>query len=130
MNNSKLDIEYQNTDHFTALHLNARIAELKGWINIVEAAGALLGTPPNGAPRSRGQALIPNWTGNWKDCGELMVEFDLYPSMRVVEACEYENEQDKNSHIRRIICLGAIQRLAGTTAIKSIGSLMLDNALS
>jgi len=130
MNISKLDIEYQNTDHFTALHLNARIAELKGWINIVEAAGALLGTPPKGVNSCRDQALIPNWTGNWKDCGELMVEFDLYSSNYNLKGFQYENLQDKNSHIRRIICLSAIQKMAGSTAIKSVGGLMLDSALS
>jgi hypothetical protein len=55
----------------TALDLNCRLAELLGWTNITELSGALLGTPPAGLPECRGQALIPDWAGDWRDCGPL-----------------------------------------------------------
>jgi len=43
---------------------NHRLALALGWTNIAAVDGSLLGTPPGGAPNSRGQALIPNWTGD------------------------------------------------------------------
>ena len=56
---------------------NKRLAIAKGWIDIVEVGGALLGTPPDGAPGSRGQAMVPDWCGDWKECGTLLKECDV-----------------------------------------------------
>lgn len=63
----------------TARTLNRRLAEITGWTNIIELGGALLGTPPAGEPECRGQAKVPDWEGDWRDCGPLMVEHDVYP---------------------------------------------------
>lgn len=51
--------------------LNRRLATLLGWTNIIEVPGALLGRPPEGSPESRDQCLVPNWEGDWRDCGPL-----------------------------------------------------------
>jgi hypothetical protein len=52
---------------------NRRLAELLGWTAIFNVGGALLGTPPPGSPACRNQAKVPDWTGDWRDCGPLMV---------------------------------------------------------
>ena len=57
--------------------LNTKLALLIGWTNIVESGGSLLGTPPNGSPNSRDQMLVPNWNGDWKACGLLIVRYFL-----------------------------------------------------
>lgn len=54
------------------LDANRRLAELIGWTNIFQVSGALLGTPPDGAAQSRGQAKVPDWNGDWRDCGPLL----------------------------------------------------------
>ncbi|PHV25820.1 hypothetical protein CSQ93_21610 [Janthinobacterium sp. BJB426] len=54
---------------------NKRLAELLGWSSIVEVGGALVGTPPAGAAESRGQALVPDWLGDWTSAGPLVVEY-------------------------------------------------------
>lgn len=56
----------------TGMNANRRLAELLGWTSITETGGALLGTPPAGQPRCRGQAKVPDWTGDWRDCGPLV----------------------------------------------------------
>jgi len=54
------------------LDANRRLAELMGWTNIFEVIGALLGTLPDGAAQSRGQARVPDWNGDWRGCGPLL----------------------------------------------------------
>lgn len=54
------------------LDANRRLAIALGWTNITEAGGALLGMPPWAAPNSRGQAAVPNWAGDWRECGPLI----------------------------------------------------------
>lgn len=63
----------QNQDNKIAA--NKRLAELLGWSSIVEVGGALVGTPPAGAATSRGQALVPDWAGDWAAAGPLVVEY-------------------------------------------------------
>lgn len=58
----------------TPLDLNRRLATALGWTNIIETGGALLGTPPEGEPQCRGQAKVPDWTGDWRECGPLIGE--------------------------------------------------------
>lgn len=53
------------------------LATAKGWTNIIDAGGVLLGTPPEGAPDSRGQAAVPCWARSWEACGPLMLEYGL-----------------------------------------------------
>ncbi|QKY08756.1 hypothetical protein [Janthinobacterium lividum] len=52
---------------------NKRLAKLLGWTSIIEVGGALVGTPPAGAVSSRGQALVPDWAGDWAAVGPLLV---------------------------------------------------------
>lgn len=57
----------------TTLALNRLLATLLGWSNIIENGGALLGTPPPGEYCVRNQCRVPDWAGDWRDCGPLMV---------------------------------------------------------
>ena len=58
---------------------NKRLAELLAWSSIVEVGGALVGTPPAGAAESRGQALVPDWLGDWAAAGPLLARFEICP---------------------------------------------------
>lgn len=60
----------------TNLETNRKLASLLGWTNIVDVGGALLGCPPPGEPECRGQARVPDWTGDWADWGSLM-DFEI-----------------------------------------------------
>ncbi|NRR28875.1 hypothetical protein HSX11_01630 [Oxalobacteraceae bacterium] len=65
---------------------NWRLATLLGWTEIFSVgAGALLGTPPGGAPDSRGQAAVPDWCGSWDACGPLMVKHACFPKLSLLE---------------------------------------------
>ena len=56
---------------------NKRLAELLGWTNIAELNGALIGTPTAGVAESRGQALVPDWAGDWMAIGPLVAEHQV-----------------------------------------------------
>lgn len=56
---------------------NKRLAELLGWTSLVDVGGSLLGTPPAGAAEIRGQALVPDWAGDWAAAGPLIAEHSL-----------------------------------------------------
>lgn len=56
---------------------NRRLAELLGWTDLFEVPGAILGTPPAGLPAGRGQARVPDWAGDWRDCGPLIAEYRM-----------------------------------------------------
>lgn len=56
---------------------NKHLAELLGWSSIVEVGGALVGTPPTGTAESRGQALVPDWCGDWSAIGPLAAENEV-----------------------------------------------------
>jgi len=52
--------------------INALRAIAGGWTNITpvnDAHGTLLGEPPDGAKNSRGQALVPDYCGDWRHAG-------------------------------------------------------------
>lgn len=57
--------------------MNRKLAEALGWSSIVETGGALLGAPPAGQPETRGQALVPDWCGDWRACGPLLAAHGL-----------------------------------------------------
>lgn len=65
----------------TAHTLNRCLATALGWTNITETGGSLIGTPPPGAPECRGQAKVPDWAGDWRECGPLMGEYECWPHM-------------------------------------------------
>ena len=54
------------------MFLNKILATKLGWTNIVDVGGTLLGSPPPGIASCRGQAVVPNWTGNDADAFKLM----------------------------------------------------------
>lgn len=56
---------------------NKRLAELLGWSNLIEVGGALVGLPPAGTAASRGQALVPDWLGDWAAAGPLLAQFEI-----------------------------------------------------
>lgn len=66
----------------TNLETNRKLALLLGWTKIVDVGGALLGCPPAGEPECRGQARVPDWTGDWVDWGTFM---DTVIRQRVAE---------------------------------------------
>ena len=76
---------------------NKRLAAAKGWTDIVEVGGALLGTPPDGAPGSRGQAMIPDWCGDWRECGPLQVGINI----------EWERSRGQQSRVTATWLYGA-----------------------
>lgn len=54
---------------------NKLLAELLGWSHITDVGGALVGMPPTGAAESRGQAMVPDWMGDWAAAGQLTCEY-------------------------------------------------------
>jgi len=96
---------------------NKRLAELLGWTNIVEVGGALVGTPPAGAAASRGQALVPDWVGDWTAAGPLLAQFEirLMPISAGVDAAGffewYRFYPDKDAAARAAIIKAATHRL-------------------
>ena len=96
---------------------NKRLAELLGWSNIVEVGGALVGTPPAGAAASRGQAMVPDWLGDWAAAGPLLARFEirLTPASTCVDAsgflARYRCYSDRDAAARAAIVMAATHRL-------------------
>jgi len=105
-----------------AMQLNRRLAELLGWVNIFDVGGAFLGTPPGGSPASRDQARVPDWTGDWRECGPLIVEHARsidrhgpWVSVGVIEGwtlswCREDGESDEAA-TRRAIVTAVVMKL-------------------
>lgn len=96
---------------------NKRLAELLGWTSIVEVGGALVGTPPAGAASSRGQAMVPDWLGDWAAAGPLLARYEirLTPASTCVDAggflARYRCYPDKDAAARGAIVMAATHRL-------------------
>lgn len=96
---------------------NWRLAEMLGWTNLTEAGGALLGTPPDGAQSSRGQAAVPNWCSDWAHCGPLLAEhmIAIAPMTTCITAggilIRYAKHVDRDTAARLAIVLATIRRL-------------------
>lgn len=56
---------------------NRELATLLGWTKIVDAGGALLGTPTWVCDNSRSQVQVPDWCGQWSAGGVLLSEFGV-----------------------------------------------------
>lgn len=99
------------------IEANRRLAELMGWTGIFDAGGALLGTPPDGAPNCRGQAAVPDWIGCWEACGPLIGQFAiaLDPMVTCISAAgilqRYSGAVQRDWALRRAIILAAIARI-------------------
>lgn len=106
----------------TNLELNRRLATMLGWSEIIELGGALLGRPPEGQPSCRNQAKVPDWAGDWRDCGPLIGEHHITVDSdtvfcvearcgkgRWVEASMEDISRDEAT--RRAIVLAAIAKL-------------------
>ncbi|PKV43651.1 hypothetical protein CLU92_0966 [Janthinobacterium sp. 61] len=96
---------------------NKRLAELLGWSKLIEVGGALVGTPSAGAAESRGQALVPDWMGDWAAAGPLLAQFDirLIPMSAGVDAAGflewYRFYPDKDAAARAAIVKAATHHL-------------------
>lgn len=108
----------------TPMQLNRRLAELFGWTDILDVGGALLGSPPGGSPASRDQAKVPDWTGDWRECGPLMVAHARFPGLHgpwvavsVVEGWDLswcrEGGESVDEGTRRGIVTAVIMKLQG-----------------
>ena len=92
---------------------NKRLAELLGWSSIAEVGGALVGTPPAGAAEGRGQALVPDWMGNWSAAGPLLAQLEirLTPASTCVDAggflARYLCYPDRDAAARAAIVMAA-----------------------
>jgi hypothetical protein len=103
------------------LDANRRLATALSWTAIHDVGGALLGTPPADHPQCRGEALVPNWTGNWLDCGPLLVEhvhlLEIWSHRLVVGATRgfdlMSDRGEGDEAIMRAIGDGVIAKLEG-----------------
>lgn len=100
---------------------NKRLAELLGWSNIAEVNGALIGKPPAGAAESRGQALVPDWMGDWSAAGPLLAQFEislLFMSTGVGAGAIgelYSQHDGDRSKAARVAIVKAATRALGST---------------
>ncbi|TNC78279.1 hypothetical protein FHI69_03010 [Janthinobacterium lividum] len=96
---------------------NKRLAELLGWTSITEVGGALVGTPPTGAAESRGQAMVPDWLGDWTAAGPLLAQFEirLTPASTCVDAggflAGYRRYPDRDAAARAAIVMATTHRM-------------------
>lgn len=101
------------------MELNKAIAERTGWTELFDAGGVLLGKPPCGFPHGRGQAMVPNWSGNWGDCGPLIAQrrIAVNPLRAGVSANNeytmYEDDMDPDSAARHAIASAYLAQLMG-----------------
>lgn len=65
---------------FAQMDAEEALAQLRGWTNVRRIGGTILGTPPDGAPNSRGEAVVPKWARDWTACGPLIFEYSLLVS--------------------------------------------------
>lgn len=61
----------------TTIEIERELAVARGWTHLMNINDVWLGTPSDGAPNSRGQAVVPQWARKWEFCGPLMVEHGL-----------------------------------------------------
>lgn len=101
---------------------NRRLAQLLGWTNFENVGGAWLGTPPASEPQCRGQAKVPDWTGDWNACGPLMAQhirrMKLWPHRGVVGTSSVGDDmmrdrsgEGDDASVRRLIVEAAIAEL-------------------
>ena len=96
---------------------NKRLAELLGWSHIAEVGGALVGTPPVGVAECRGQAMVPDWLGDWAAAAPLLALFEirLMPMSAGVDAGGflewYRFYQDKDTAVRVALVKAVTHRL-------------------
>ena len=84
-------------NHENKIAANKRLAALLGWANIVEVGGSLLGTPPAGAAESRGQALVPDWMGDWAAAGPMIGQFKMSVGFTGLEAVATARDYEKGA---------------------------------
>jgi len=108
------------------MEANRRLAELLGWTEIVNVGGAWLGRPSGGSQKSRDQAKVPDWTGDWRDCGPLLDQhvrrMRLWPHRALIGVtpggpaehdlvCDREDGEGGDQLLRRAIVAAAIEHL-------------------
>jgi len=78
-----------------ALDANRRLAAALGWTNIVDVGNALLGKPAWVCDNSRSQVQVPNWAGDWKDCGPLIEQYRIALNPALTQKGRYLAETEK-----------------------------------
>lgn len=109
----------------TALELNETLAYRLGWTNLFPIGSALLGTPPDGGVNSRGQALVPDWCGDWVACGPLMtMHFPV--SIRQLDLAIWRDhitpwsDIERDNYVRQMIVRAVIQHLDATAKLPTV----------
>lgn len=98
---------------------NRKLAASLGWTSIFEVGNSLMGTPPDGAPRSRGQALVPDWCGDWLAAGPLAAQYRLSVACMVKgvsvggEYQQYAEHTSRDHAVRYLIVLAVTFRREG-----------------
>ncbi|MDC8756246.1 hypothetical protein [Janthinobacterium fluminis] len=109
-------------DDSLVMDANARLAALKGWTNMVDVGGALMGRPPDGGERGRGQAMVPDWCGDWSAAGPLIGEHGLMVEAMGAGGCaggvyvRFDAFADRDTALRFAIVAAATHRLARRVA--------------
>ena len=81
---------------------NQRLAELLGWTSIVEVGGALVGMPQAGTAASRGQAMVPDWAGDWAAAGPLIGQFSMSVGFTGLDAVATARDYEKGAAFEAI----------------------------
>ncbi|MGK5020730.1 hypothetical protein [Janthinobacterium sp. LB2P10] len=99
---------------------NKRLAELLGWTNIVEVGGALVGTPPAGAAASRGQALVPDWLGDWAAAGPMIGQFKMSVGFTGIDAVATARDYEKGAAFEAIAGHATADAAARVAIVRAI----------
>ena len=99
---------------------NKRLAELLGWTRIVEVGGALVGTPPAGAAASRGQALVPDWLGDWAAAGPLIGQFSMSVGFTGLDAVATARDYEKGAAFEAITDHATADAAARVAIVRAI----------
>lgn len=104
--------------------LNQRFAEILGWTNLFIMSGAIIGTPPVGEEGVRGQAMVPDWTGDWRYCGPLQITYRISPTLLIPENIHqgmmfiaggyltFSNKEEADALIRCMYVVAVIEKLS------------------
>lgn len=81
---------------------NKRLAELLGWTSLIEVGGALVGMPQAGTAASRGQAMVPDWAGDWAAAGPLIGQFSMSVGFTGLDAVATARDYEKGAAFEAI----------------------------
>ena len=99
---------------------NKRLAELLGWTRIAVVGGSLLGTPPAGAAECRGQALVPDWAGDWAVAGPMIGQFKMSVGFTGLEAVATARDYEKGAAFEAIAGHATADAAARVAIVRAI----------